>query len=302
MSKTKRCYGSLWGLVVGDTFGCPYEFMKKGSFTVRRRHYLAGGVHHTPAGSFTDDTSMALCLCKSLIAYPEFNPRDAMNRFSKWVDRGYMSSTGFCFDIGATCSEALDNYKETGDPYAGPTDDLSSGNGSIMRIAPVVVHLIHLDVPADIAIKMVRDSSRITHGSKKCLDGSELMYWLIKSAVEGKTKKEIINSIPKDRLYGFDKNIARTLKVYKKKIWEELNPSGYIVHSLEVAIWCFMATENFEDGLVKVVELGGYTDTNAAIYGQIAGAFYPDDSSWEFYITGIRHHMKINKIFQTLLS
>ena len=133
-----RYRGSLLGLACGDAVGTTVEFMPRGSFTPVA-DMVGGGPFNLKPGQWTDDTSMALCLAESLLRKGGFDAKDQMGRYLNWWKWGYLSATGDCFDIGMTVREALAIYEQNGDPFAGSTHPYSAGNGSMMRLAPVVL-------------------------------------------------------------------------------------------------------------------------------------------------------------------
>ena len=157
--RTLRFQAPFLGLAIGDALGAPVEFMPPGTFEPVKG-FRSGGRFNLDPGQWTDDTSMALCLAESLIECNGFDPKDQMDRYLKWVKDGYLSSTGYCFDIGQTCSRALANYRFTGDPFSGPTHERSAGNGSLMRLAPIP--LFYFNDPEK-AIYYAGESSRTTH-------------------------------------------------------------------------------------------------------------------------------------------
>ena len=151
-----RFRGCLLGLAVGDALGTTLEFKHPGSFEPIN-DIVGGGPFHLEPGEWTDDTSMALCLATSLLECDGFDPTDQMQRYVRWWREGYLSSTGECFDIGNTVRAALSRFIENDDPFAGSTDPMSAGNGSLMRLAPVPMYYAS---NAAQAIDMAADSSR----------------------------------------------------------------------------------------------------------------------------------------------
>lgn len=262
-----RKIGSLIGLAIGDAVGTTLEFETRGNFEPIT-DMVGGGPFKLNPGEWTDDTSMALCLAHSLYNQNGFDAVDQMNRYCDWYQNGYMSSTGECFDIGMTVSSALREYLETGDPYSGPIDEYSSGNGSLMRLAPIPMFFSDLDD----CIKYARDSSRTTHGSAECVDSCKLFSSLIFHAYQSDNKPEIF----KRNTYKPDTesvaNISRSQ--FLEKSYSELTGSGYVIESLESALWCFMNSDSFEECILLAANIGNDADTTAAIAGQIAGAFY----------------------------
>src|SRR6185295_11989560 len=139
MNQEERFRGCLLGLAVGDAVGTTLEFRRRGTFEPLT-DMVGGGPFGLLPGQWTDDTSMALCLATSLVERDGFDARDQMERYCWWADRGYLSSTGKCFDIGNTVASALRRYQRDGNPYAGSRDQNSAGNGCIMRLAPIPMY------------------------------------------------------------------------------------------------------------------------------------------------------------------
>ena len=165
-----RFRGCLIGLAVGDAVGTTVEFKPRGSFAPVK-DMVGGGPFSLPAGAWTDDTSMALCLATSLVEKRGFDALDQMQRYLRWREEGYLSSIGHCFDIGNATSAALSRFKHSGDPYSGSDDPHSAGNGSIMRLAPVPMFFAG-DPQAAVAYAV--ESSRTTHAAQECLDACRL--------------------------------------------------------------------------------------------------------------------------------
>lgn len=161
MDKLTKIQGSLLGLAIGDAVGTTVEFKKRGSFSPVT-DMVGGGVFGLKKGQWTDDTSMALCLADSLIAQQGFDAKDQMERYLRWYEKGENSATGKCFDIGMATKQALKDFKKTGEPYAGSTDKYSSGNGSLMRLAPISCYY-HDNI--NHAVEYAILSSKTTHGS-----------------------------------------------------------------------------------------------------------------------------------------
>jgi ADP-ribosyl-[dinitrogen reductase] hydrolase len=268
-----RFKGCLVGLACGDAVGTSVEFQPRGSFAPVT-DMEGGGPFHLRAGQWTDDTSMALCLAASLAECNGFDAFDQMQRYCRWRSEGYMSSTGKCFDIGNTVAEALNNFIATGEPYSGPTREHSAGNGSIMRLAPVPM-FFHFSMRDTVYFS--GESSRTTHGALECMEACQLFGAMLHSTLSGDSKETILSSL--------DANQFRSKKIrtiargdYKNKDYKNIKGSGYVVDSLEAALWCFLNTDNFKDAILKAVNLGDDADTTAAVCGQIAGAYYGIDS------------------------
>jgi len=230
---------------------------------------VGGGPFNLDARQWTDDTSMALCLGHSLLEKGMFDPADQMNRYCNWYHHGYMSSTGFCFDIGGTVSAALNSYLETKNPYSGSIDEYSSGNGSLMRLAPVAIyyHNQYKD-----CIKYAGESSRTTHGSAECIDSCKYFANLLFASYRAENKDQILSLVNYEPYTENVKAIASGEFINKGK--SELQGCGYVIQSLEAALWCFFNTGSFKEAILAAANLGDDADTTAAICGQIAGAYY----------------------------
>ena len=271
-----RSYGSLIGLAVGDAMGAPLEFKSPGSFEPVN-DMMGDGPHHLEPGEWTDDTSMALCLAESLIETGKFDPVDQLSRYFHWYHDGYLSVNDKCFDIGNTTREALMIFEESGEPYPGPENEYSAGNGSLMRLSPVP--LFYMSSPKD-AIEMSGKSSKTTHNHILAVDACRYMGGLIQGALIGKSKEELLSgkySLIEDY---WDNNPLET-KIddlasgsFKKNEPPEIRGRGYVVKSLEAALWAFYKSNTFEEGCLLAVNLGDDADTTGAIYGQLAGAYY----------------------------
>ncbi len=269
MDQQDRFHGCLLGLAVGDAVGAAVEFQPRGSFEPLT-DMIGGGPFHLRAGQWTDDTSMALCLAASLVECNGFDAMDQMNRYCKWVDTGYMSSTGSCFDIGGTVDSALRRFRQTGDPYSGASDPHAAGNGCIMRLAPIPMFFFP---DLDAAERFAAESARTTHGAAECIDACRLLARVIWRALSGRPKDELalgdsMTFVGAEKIAG----IARA--AYREKSKRDIRGSGYVVDSLEAAMWCFLRTDGFEDAILMAANLGDDADTTAAVCGQIAGAYY----------------------------
>lgn len=276
MKTADRFKGSLLGLATGDALGTTLEFESPGSFTPID-DIVGGGPFRLKPGEWTDDTSMALCLAESLIESSGFDASDQMERYLKWYRTGYLSSNGFCFDIGNATRTALEKYKSTGNPFSGAADPHTAGNGSIMRLAPVPLY--YANDPA-LAMKYCSDSSRTTHGAVECIDACRYFGALLIGAVKGESKDTLLSGLYHP-LQGYWRDNPLTPKIkeiaegsFKRKSPPAIKGTGYVVDSLEAALWAFYKSDNFRDGALLAVNLGNDADTTGAVYGQLAGAFY----------------------------
>lgn len=267
MSRADRYRGALLGLACGDALGTTLEFKPRGSFAPLT-DMVGGGPFDLQAGQWTDDTSMAMCLAESLVRCEAFDPRDQMNRYVNWYQHGYWSSTGACFDIGTATRAALHAFLRSGDPMAGNPDPASAGNGSIMRLAPVVLRYAGtVDLQEKAAL-----SSQTTHAAHECLDACRLLAVAIERALQGQGKPALLD------LQAVGASGARLRDIaaggYRDQPPERIRGNGYVVDSLEAALWCFARHDTFAETVLAAANLGDDADTTAAVVGQLAGAYY----------------------------
>ncbi|HBS54604.1 MAG TPA: ADP-ribosylglycohydrolase [Stenotrophomonas sp.] len=267
MNQIDNFRGALLGLACGDAVGTTVEFKPRGSFTPLT-DMVGGGPFNLKLGQWTDDTSMAMCLAESLVRCDEFDPRDQMTRYANWYRNGYWSATGECFDIGMATRAAIDQFLLSGQPLSGNEDPRSAGNGSIMRLAPVVLRYAGTpELPA-----MAELSSRTTHATRECLDACRLLAAAIERALDGQSKQAVLDlrdiPVQGERL----QQIAAGH--YQQASREQIRGSGYVVDSLEAAFWCFHRHDTFAAAVLEAANLGDDADTTAAVLGQLAGAFH----------------------------
>ena len=275
---TDRATGALLGLALGDALGTTLEFQPRPARPVIT-DMVGGGPFHLQPGQWTDDTSMMLCLADSLIAQGKSDPADQMRRYINWRDWGHNSCTGTCFDIGNTVAGALRSFERSGEALAGSRDPNSAGNGSLMRVAPVALLMHDADLPQ--AMELAAESSATTHGEQRCIDACRYMTYLIHALLNADARPEkaqlLSDSAPglAPHLAGMHPDTRAIIGgSYRHKSREQISSSGYVLSSLEAALWCFWHSETFEEGALLAANLGDDADTVAAIYGQLAGAWY----------------------------
>lgn len=274
-----RYPGCVLGLATGDALGTTLEFSPPGSFTPID-DMVGGGPFHLKSGEWTDDTSMALCLAESLIERPTFDPIDQLDRYVRWWHKGHLSSNGRCFDIGGTIKAALMRFERAREPYCGLTDLDSAGNGSLMRLAPVPMRYAQDPIAA---IERSGASSRTTHGAQAAVDACRYFSGLIVGALNGASKEELLSSrfapVPRywldHPLHPAIDDVARGS--FKRKQPPAIKGTGYVVNSLEAALWAFYRSDSFREGCLLAVNLGDDADTTGAVHGQLAGAYYGAD-------------------------
>lgn len=262
-----RALGALLGLAIGDAVGTTLEFTRRDS-TPSLTDMVGGGPFHLQPGQWTDDTSMALALADSLLAHPDLDEADLMQRFVRWMDEGEYSVTGQCFDIGLTTRQALSRWKRTGNPIAGSFAPHTAGNGSLMRLAPVAIR--HWPDRAKLRDVAARQSA-VTHAAPEAVDACVAFAELIADAIAGQLRSAVLA----DREGPYAGAIAGIMRgSWRCKQRADIRSSGYVAHSLEAALWCVARTVSFEEAVLLAANLGDDADTTAAITGQLAGALY----------------------------
>ena len=262
-----RAVGALLGLAIGDAIGTTLEFAERDTRPAVTG-MIGGGPFGLDPGQWTDDTSMALCLADSLLERGRPDQHDLMTRFVRWWRHGENSCTGRCFDIGKTTLTALQHFERAGDPVAGSAHPRAAGNGSLMRLAPVA---LRWQADTEKAIAAAREQSVTTHAAPTAVDGCAFFAALLVEAIQGATKAQVLAP----RTFEATPEIAAIAAgSWRGKAREEISSSGYVVHTLEAALWCVDGTATFEKAVLTAIKLGDDADTVGAVTGQIAGALY----------------------------
>jgi len=269
MINKDRAVGALLGLAVGDALGTTLEFRARDEHP-HVSTMVGGGPFRLKPGQWTDDTSMALCLADSLIACQGIDPQDLMERFVAWWRTGNNSVTGQCFDIGNTTSEALERFELTGKVFA-PKDPAQAGNGSLMRLAPVV---LFARGNATAAEQMAYLQSTTTHPAPEAHDACRFFARLLNEAVTGATKDEVLEA----REWAGEPAVAAIAAgSWRDKTRAQISSSGYVIHTLEAALWCVDRSSTFAEAVILAANLADDADTVAAVTGQLAGALWGAD-------------------------
>ena len=276
----QRRLGVLLGLAIGDALGAAVEFASPGSFPTVTG-YRSGGPHGLGPGEWTDDTSMALALADSL-ASSGFDLADQGSRYLAWWRKGEYSVNGRCFDIGIATREALARIASGAPASEGGDDaDDKSGNGSIMRLAPVPIHFLEL-FPNDVSrlAEYAEGSSLPTHRSPKCLSACRYLAVVLAALMSGRDRDEVLSpDWPVLEALHREKPLDPAVLAvargsYRTKKPPQIRGTGYVVASLEAALWAFHDAPTFEHAVLAAVNLGEDADTTGAVCGQLAGATF----------------------------
>lgn len=278
MTYEDRAVGCLLGLAVGDALGAAVEFQPRGTFAPVDG-MRGGGAHGLKPGEWTDDTSMALALADSILEVG-WEVGDQARRYLRWWRSGAYSVTGECFDIGTTTAEALARFEQTGEATtSGSSDRRRAGNGSIMRLAPVVI-AAGRRFPDDVDGLVARcvESSVPTHRAPQALSACAVLGVVLAGLLHGREREEILD--PEWEMWrrvpiALDPEIAEIVDgTYRRRRPPDIRGSGYVVRSLEAGMWAFASAENFSEAVLAAVNLGDDADTTGAVCGQLAGAHW----------------------------
>ena len=270
------------GHAIGDALGVPVEFKDREQLSYNPVTEMIGhGTYNVPKGFWSDDTSMEIALIDSIINNEKIDYTDIMNNFANWIIKGEYTPNGIVFDKGNTCLEAILNYiNKNIDPLECGLDDYySNGNGSLMRILPVAYYSYYKNLNNEQIYQLTKNISSLTHRHEISILGCYIYILYTIKLIQGIDKKEAYKQIQKEDYSKFTKE---SLDKYKRILKEDINnlninnikSSGYIVDSLEAALWCILNTDNYKDSVLTAVNLGGDTDTIAAITGSMTGIIY----------------------------
>jgi ADP-ribosylglycohydrolase len=263
-----RVAGAFVGLAIGDALGAPIEFSPRGTFGPVTT-YISGGRFNLPAGAWTDDTSMALCLAQSIVENAGLVTEDVLNRFCDWAENGSNTSTGVAVGIGQNTLRVLGDFRRNGYLEALPLGSKNDGNGALMRLAPIACFAYN-DV--GVASLMAGEQSRATHASQTSEQSCQLLAELLCLLIRGQSISHALEVVS-NRGWG-----RRVSSIFERKFTDQretdLKVSGYVIETLHAALWSVMNTNNFQQAVLKAVNLGDDADTIAAVAGQIVGAMY----------------------------
>lgn len=288
-----RLCGAFYGTAVGDALGGPRQFCERDEMPLLTDMKPMSNFK-MPAGSWSDDTSMMLCLAESLTktGYGPQSLSDQLNYYLKWFKEGYNTPTGKAFDIGGTIKRAMMAYAGTGQIVANTSDEMFQGNGSIMRLAPIGM-MFYDDEERAASEAML--SSQTTHTNIVCLQACDLLARAIALGIQGKSKESILESFQREHYVKELESI--TTGDYQKKTRNQIESHGWVVATLEAALWCFYKTTTFEDGLILAVNLGHDADTVGAVFGALAGAHYGFGNIPERWIVDLKAKDRLQSIY-----
>lgn len=289
----------MFGLIVGDALGVPVQFMSRDEIKTCKegpvKDMRGGGAFGLSAGTWSDDSSMALAAMDSLTEKGKVDLSDIMNKFILWEYDGMYTPYGVAFDEGITCRRAIHEFSKGHDPYkCGVTGEYANGNGALMRILPDCIFLFAKlkaqKLTIDEAIADIHAVAALTHNHLRSNMCCGFYFFCVKSILEneGTLKQRLQKGIDEAvDYYGRDvDNLTQMaylnriidLKKFEKTPESAIKSTGYVIDSIEAAIWCLITTDSYKDCMLKAVNLGDDTDTVAAIAGGLAGLYYGYDN------------------------
>lgn len=265
------------GLIIGDALGVPVEFTSRSELIETPVTRMEGyGTYNQPAGTWSDDSAMALATMHSIVQKQCIDYTDIMDKFVDWVYNAKYMQGNHTFDCGITTSTAINNYKsgKYSPLECGCKGERDNGNGSLMRILP-------LAFIKDIDYESIENVSALTHAHKRSRIACVLYVEMAKSMIENEdlTMEEHIN-LACDKIkdyYNGSPELKHFEKIFNNEL-DDLSGKGYVIYTFEVVVHCLLTTDNFRDAVLKAVNIGGDTDTNATICGGLAGIFYGYDN------------------------
>ena len=272
----------LLGTAVGDALGVPVEFqqreMLKANPVTDMREY---GTHEQPKGTWSDDTSLMLCLAESMIEGLEIN--NLAQKFIAWKNDNLWTPHGWVFDIGIGTRIAIERLENGMKPeLAGGFDEMDNGNGSLMRILPLVLHIKDLDIEQ--RYDWTKKVSSITHGHVRSVMACFYYLEFARKIIAGKDKFQAYNELQLEVTMFFESRKINPLEIQKfsRLLFEDISKvqqhniksSGYVLDTLEASIWCLLTTNSYKEAVLKAVNLGNDTDTTGAVTGGLAGLLY----------------------------
>lgn len=275
----KKILPMILGAAVGDALGVPVEFKTRGSYEVS--DMIGYGTHYQPKGTWSDDTSLTMCLIEAIIKNETED--DILKKFGDYLKNGYWTPKGEAFDIGIATQQAIERHQK-GIPAkaCGGKNENDNGNGALMRISPLVP-MLSQTFDFDKKINKIKKICEITHAHPRstlaCIIYIQFMIMLYNNnekVIAYEETVDLINKyVKKDEYFVefpyFDRILTNRIYNYDK---EAIQSDGYVVHTLEASMWCFFKHDNYKDIILEAVNLGGDTDTVAFMAGTMAGLYY----------------------------
>lgn len=306
--KANVVHGALFGVAIGDALGVPVEFTNRERLRLDPiKDFIGYKVHGQPPGTFSDDSSLTFCLAETICN--GYDLQDLANRFINWREHGYWTAGGEVFDVGMTTHAAINNLKYVTRPQlAGGYDEGSNGNGSLMRILPLLFYIKDFDIQK--RYETVSDVSSITHGHIRSVISCfyyleyalELLKGNDKQTAYTNTAKTVAEVLISRRVEQSEINLLAPLLKEDIATYsvDAIPSSGYVISTLKAAMYCFLTTENYADATLMAVNLGNDTDTTGAVAGGLAGLYYGFDAIPEKWRNEVKKSKNIKDLCDRL--
>lgn len=305
----KKVYDGIIGLAIGDAMGVPFEFKSRQEIAKNPVVTMRGyGTHNQPIGTWSDDTSLTLALMDSIAEKRQIVYTDIMDRFFNWLMYNDYTATGEVFDVGNSTSRAILNYGHGMDPLeCGGVSEYENGNGSLMRILPIAYYLQkRSNLTIEYQMEIVHNISGLTHRHPISLIGCGIYINIAIILLENKLSLyEAVEYAIKAAIRFYENRAWKDVNAYLRlkdlssflKLTEsEIRSNGYIVHTLEAALWCLLNTNTYAECVLKAVNLGDDTDTVGAVAGGLAGIYYGTDQIPKEWLTALAKKQHIEEL------
>ncbi|KAA2240787.1 ADP-ribosylglycohydrolase family protein [Chitinophaga agrisoli] len=307
-NKSQPIHATLFGVAIGDALGVPAEFMSREKLALEPiTDYEGYRSHDQPAGTFSDDSSLTFCLAESLVN--GYDPQDIGKKFIAWYREAYWTAHNELFDIGMTTKRAIERLERNIRPdLAGDYEEENNGNGSLMRIMPLLFYIKDMDINQRFAI--TKAISSITHAHIRSVIAcfyylefaNRLLQGMDKKTAYEQTAAEVLPFITKQDI------VLREIALFDPLLKHDITqydiatiPSfGYVMNTLKASMWCFMSTDNYAAAVLAAVNLGNDADTTGAVTGGLAGLYYGYDQIPEKWKTGLHRHQDVDDLCNRL--
>ena len=303
---SEKVRNTVFGAAIGDAVGVPFEFSSPEEMRLVPATDMVGkGTYDLPAGTWSDDTTMILCTLDRLDESKDYD--GIMKAFLSWVDDGKYTPYGVCFDIGFTTRSALMNYAAgKGALNCGLDNVNSNGNGSLMRIIPAALYADAHGLSSAEAVSFAQELSSLTHAHIRSQIGCGIFTCIAMSLLRNADKSSIYEGLEQAKTIYSGTACSQEISYYSRLLSSdfgnlpenEIKSSGYVVHTLECAVWCLLNTDNFRDCILKAVNFGNDTDTAACVAGALAGLLY----GWDDIPSGWRKALVRSDYIDTIIS
>ncbi|RIX60631.1 ADP-ribosylglycohydrolase family protein [Paenibacillus nanensis] len=300
----KKVLPTFYGGIIGDMLGVPVEFKKRGTFRIEG--VTGYGTYNQPPGTWSDDSSLTLCTIESIVENE--NADGLMRKFVKYAEEGYWTPFDRMFDIGIATNQAVSRFRDGLPAEAcGGKGEYDNGNGALMRIAPAAFLLIHHKNFAEKA-EIIKSYTEITHAHPRSIVGSILYVELLIRLYHNATLQESLAAIKSlfnehyEYGHSYERELAHYARIFDAGFFslpeQEIKSDGYVVHSLEAAIWCAGSSGSFREAVLKAVNLGDDTDTVGFIAGTLSGIMHGMEGIPAEWLSGIVRKDKIDALLE----